>query len=182
MPRVPIVSREQLKPEDRSYFDEISESRGGIRGPYGILLYSPELASRIAATGAYVRFEGNFPNALREVVILTTAKEIQSQYQFTSHAGLAREAKVSEDTIRAIAQGAAPQGLSGDEELVVRYVQELLRHRKISDDTFNAVMARFGVQLTVDLTVLIGHYLMAGAVLAAFEIEPAPGVNPELPL
>ena len=182
MPRLPSVSREQLDPEDRSYFDEISESRGGIRGPYGVLLYSPELASRIAATGAYVRFEGDLPKALREVIILATAREIQSQYQFTSHAGLARQAKVSEDTIQAIALGTAPQGLSGDEELVVRYVQELLRHRKINDDTFNSVIGRFGVQLTVDLTVLIGHYLMAGAVLAAFEVEVAPGVKPELPL
>jgi 4-carboxymuconolactone decarboxylase len=183
MARLPEVSREQLKPEEQPLFDEIVASRGGVRGPYGMLLHSPQLASRVAATGAYVRFDSDFlPNALKEVAILATAREIESQYEFTAHARLAREAGVSEDTISAIAQGTAPLGLSGDEETVARYVQELLRDHKITDATFNAVKDRFGVQETVELTGLIGHYVLVGQVLAAFEVELAPGVAPELPL
>ena len=182
MARVPSVSRDQLKPEEQQYYDEIAESRGSVRGPYGVLLQSPKLAACIAATGAYVRFEGDMPNALREVIILATAREIKAQYEFTAHARLAREAGVSEGTIRAIAQGTAPQGLSGDEELVVRYAQELLRNHKISEATFDAVKDRFGVRGTIDLTGLIGHYLLVGQFLAAFEVELAPGVTPELPL
>ena len=46
MVRLPDVTREQLKPEDQKVFDEIVSSRGGIRGPYGILLHSPGLAAR----------------------------------------------------------------------------------------------------------------------------------------
>lgn len=182
MARVPYVTREQLKPEDRKYFDEIVGTRGGIRGPFGVLLHSPDLAARVADTGAYVRFKFDVPEALKEVVILTTAREIKNQYEFTAHARLAREAKVSEDTIRAIANGTAPRGLSGDEELVVRYTQELLQDHKISEATFNAVNDRFGVQKTVELTALIGHYLLVGQVLAAFDVELAPGAKPELPI
>ena len=182
MARLPSVTREQLKPEDQPYFDEIVASRGSVRGLYGVLLYSPKLAARVADTGSYVRFEGDMSNALKEVIILATAREIKAQYEFTAHARLAREAKVSEDTIRAIAQGTAPQGLSGDEEIVVRYTQELLRDHKISDATFNAVKDRFGVQGTVDLTGLIGHYLLVGQFLAAFDVELASGVTAELPL
>ena len=84
MARIPEVTREDMKLEDREVYDEIAESRGSIRGPYGILLHSPRLAQRIAATGAYVRFEGDLPKDLREVVILTTAREIASQYEFTA--------------------------------------------------------------------------------------------------
>jgi len=182
MARIPYVTREQLKPEDQKYLDEIVGSRGGIRGPYGVLLHSPDLAARVANTGAYVRFNFDVPEGLKEVVIITTAREIKSQYEFTAHARLAREAKVSENTIGAIANGTAPKGLSGDEELVVKYTQELLRNHKISDATFNAVKNRFGVQQTVELTALIGHYLLVGQVLAAFEVELAPGTKPELPI
>ena len=182
MARLPGVTREQLKPGDQPYFDEIAESRGSVRGPYGILLQCPKLAARVAATGAYVRFEGDMPNDLREVVILTTAREIRAQYEFSSHARLAREAGVSEDKIQAIARGTAPEGLSGDEELLVRYTQELLRDHKISDASFNAVLERFGVQGTVELTVLIGHYTLAGQFMAAFDVELSPDMTPELPL
>ena len=182
MARLPEVTRDQLKPEDQEYFDQIVGSRGSIRGPYGVLLHSPKLAARVAHTGTYVRFDCDIPNGLKEVVIITTAREIKSQYEFTAHARLARESGVSEDTIRAIAQGTAPDGLSGDEAMLVRYTKELLQNHKISDATFNAVQDRFGVQGTVDITGLIGHYLLVGQILAAFDVELAPDVTPELPL
>ena len=182
MARLPNLTREQLKSEDQQYYDEIVGSRGSVPGPYGILLHSPKLAARVANTGTYVRFDCDLPNDLKEVVIIATAREIKSQYAFTAHARLAREANVSEDTIKAIAHGTAPQSLSGDEQVLVRYTQELLQGHQISDPTFNAVKGRFGVQGTVDITCLIGHYLLIGQVLAAFDVELAPGTAPELPL
>ena len=181
MARLPNVTRDQLKPDDQQYFDEIVGSRGSVRGPYGVLLHSPKLAARVANTGTYVRFDFKLPEALKEVIIITTAREIKNQYEFAAHARLAREAKVSDNTINAIANGAAPRGLTGDEALVVRYTQELLRDRKISDAAFNAVKNRFGVQNTVDITGLIGHYLLVGQILAAFEVELAPGMKAEIP-
>jgi 4-carboxymuconolactone decarboxylase len=182
MARLPDLNRDQLQPEDQQYYDEILGSRGSVRGPYGVLLHSPKLAARVANTGTYVRFECDLPNSLKEVVIITTAREIKSQYEFTAHARLAREANVSDETIKAIAQGTAPQSLSGDEELLVRFTQQLLRDHKVNDATYSAVKDRFGVQGTVDLTGLIGHYLLVGQFLAVFDVELAPGITPELPL
>ena len=60
------------------------------------------------------------PKPLRETIILATAREIKSQYEFYAHARLARQAGLAEDTIQAIARGTAPQGLSGDEAMLVR--------------------------------------------------------------
>jgi 4-carboxymuconolactone decarboxylase len=128
-----------------------------------------------------VRYNLDLPEALRETIILATAREIKSQYEFVAHARLARQAGLSEDVIKALAQGTAPQGLSGDEEKLVRYVQELLRHHKISDSTFNAVRDRFGMQKTLEITGLVGHYLLVGQILAAFEVELPAGAQPEIP-
>src|ERR687892_477435 len=133
MARLPNLNRDQLKPEDQKFYDVIADSRGGVRGPYGVLMHSPDLAARIAHTGTYVRYNLDLPEALRETIILATAREIKSQYEFYAHARLARQAGLSEDTIQAIAHGTAPQGLAGDEERLVRYVPELLRNHKISD-------------------------------------------------
>lgn len=180
MARLPNVTREGLQPEDQHFFDEIVGSRGSVRGPYGVLLHSPKLAARVAHTGTYVRFDFAIPEALKEVIIIATAREIRNQYEFAAHARLARSHGVAEDTIAAIARGTAPAGLAGDEALVVAYVQELLQNRKISDATFNGVMARFGVQNTVDITGLIGHYLLVGQILTAFEVELPEGAKAEI--
>jgi 4-carboxymuconolactone decarboxylase len=83
--------------------------------------------------------------------------------------------------MKAIAQGSAPEGLSGDEAILVRYTKVLVSNHKISDATFDAVRDRFGVQKTVEITALIGHYLLVGQILAAFEVDLPEGVEPEIP-
>src|SRR5215470_5182427 len=182
MARLPDLTRDQLPLEDRQYYDAIAGSRGGsVRGPYGVLLHSPDLATRVAHTGTYVRFDLDLPETLKELIILATAREIQSQYEFAAHARLARQAGLAESTIQAVATGTAPQGLSGEEAFLVRYVQELLRHHKISDATFNAVQERYGTQKTVEITALVGHYLLVGQILIAFEVDLPAGVTPEIP-
>ncbi len=182
MARLPDVTREQLKPEHRPIYDEIAQSRGTVRGPYAILLHNPGLAQCIAATGSFVRFKGKIPGALREITVLATAREIKSEYEFTAHARFAREAGVSESTIQALAKGTAPRGLSGDEAMVVGFTQELLRNRKVSDGTFDAAKKRLGVDGVVELTGLIGHYQVVGNIIAAFDVQHAPGVKSELTL
>ncbi len=181
MARLANIERDQLKPEDQKFYDAIADSRGSVRGPYGVLMHSPDLAARVAHTGTFVRYNLDLPEALRETIILATAREIRSQYEFYAHARLARQAGLAESTIQAIAHGTAPQGLSGDEEKLVRYVQELLQNHKISDATFNAVRDRFGMQKTLEITGLVGHYLLVGQILAAFEVELPPGEKPEIP-
>jgi 4-carboxymuconolactone decarboxylase len=115
--------------------------------PYGVLLHSPDLAARVAHTGTYGRYNLELPEALRETIIIATAREIKNQ----------------------------------DEAMLVRYVQELLRNHKISNATFNAVRDRFGMQKSLEITGLIGHYLLVGQILAAFEVELPEGAKAEIP-
>jgi alkylhydroperoxidase family enzyme len=91
MARLPNLDKDQLKPEDLKFYDVIADSRGGVRGPYGVLLHSPDLAARVAHTGSYVRYHLELPEALRETII-ATAREIKSPYEFSAHARLARQA------------------------------------------------------------------------------------------
>ena len=171
MARVPTVTRDQLKPEDRGYFDEVVESRGGLKGPYGVLLHVPKLAARVAATGSYVRFDGELPGDLKEVVILATAHEISSTYQFEAHTPLAIAAGVAKETVKLLASGAAPDGLPLTQVAAVHYTRQLLRDKAVDDATFGAAMDRLGLQGVLELTGLVGHYVLVGLVLAAFQVQ-----------
>ena len=180
MARLSDVTRDQLAPEHQEFFDSIASSRGSVRGPYGVLLNSPDLAARVAHTGAYVRFDLDISEAHKEIVICATAREIRQQYEFSAHARLARQAGVPEDVVSAIATGKAPEGLSGIEASLVKYVQELFRNHQVSDETFGEVSGHFGMQKTVEITALMGHYLLVGQILSAFEVELPEGVQPEI--
>ena len=201
--RLPDVTREQIRPEDLPEFDETVRIRGSSQAAYSNLLYCPKLAALVDAMNQlfpldsvmaaglgtpeekweFQRRKGYWRRSkLMEVATLATGREINSQFVFTAHAVHGREEGVSNDTIRAIAQRTAPLGLSGDEELVVRFTQELLRDRKISDATFNGIKDRFGVQWAVELAGIICYNVMLGYLLMAFEEELPAGMSPELPL
>ena len=50
----------------------------------------------------------------------------------------------------------------------------------MSDETFGEVSGHFGMQKTVEITALMGHYLLVGQILSAFEVELPEGVQPEI--
>ncbi|MFQ5875963.1 MAG: carboxymuconolactone decarboxylase family protein [Dehalococcoidia bacterium] len=180
MPRVPSLSRGDLPENDRYIYDEIASSRGEVVGPFSVLLNSPKAARRIAHLGAYIRFQSALPVSVRELVILTTAREWDCQLEWTSHEPLARKAGIREEAIRAIRDQAAPQGLKPEEATVVRYCQEVLREHRVSEETFREASERFGDQGVTELTATLGYYSMLAAILNALEVEPE--TEPLLPL
>lgn len=181
MTRVPTISsRDDLPAEARPMFDEIAASRNGrVSGPFAVLLNSPEVARRIAHTGAYVRFESTLSTEILELATIAAAREIDCQYEWSAHEGQARDAGVREEAIIAIRDKKAPEGLTQDEAVIVNYVLELLRTNRVSEPTFKAAMDMLGVQKVTDLTVAVGYYGMIGMALNAFEVMPE---TPLLPL
>ena len=64
---------------------------------------------------------------------------------------------------------------------VVNYGQEFYRTRKVSQDTFDAALAQFGVLGLTELTNLMGCYSMLAFNVNAFGVE-LPEDSPEKPL
>jgi 4-carboxymuconolactone decarboxylase len=172
MPRIPTVTRESLPADKRSIYDTIGQSRGQVSGPFPVLLNSPEVAGRIAALGHYLRYESTLKPMIRELAIMTVAREFDCQYAWTSHESLARQAGVRDEAITALRDRKAPQGLTEEETDIVRYAQELVRNRRVSEATFQAVLARLGPQGITELTATMGYYTMLGFALNAFDVQP----------
>lgn len=70
-----IDKKEDLAPEHRSVYETIAESRGAVGGPFVALLHSPEVASRTAHLGRYLRFEGILDKKVVELATLAAARE-----------------------------------------------------------------------------------------------------------
>ncbi len=182
MARVKMIqSKSDVPKGGEAAWDAITESRGRVVGPFQVLLHSPELAKRIAATGAYARFDGGVPQDMREIAILTVAREMNSLFEWGAHAPLARKAGVREDVIAAIRDRKAPAGLNENEAQVFGYVSQLLAKKRVDEATFRALEKRFGVPGVVELTGLLGHYVTIACTLNAFEVTPGPEME-QLPV
>ena len=165
-----IDKREDLTPEHRSIYDTIAESRGAVKGPFVALLHSPELASRTAHVGRYLRFEGILDKKVVELATLAAARELECKHEWAAHIIYARDAGVPLETIRAIHQRKGMEHFSSEDAQVISYVQELLRSRRASEPTFQALYARLGERGLVELTATIGYYAMLACILTGFDV------------
>ena len=181
MARIPLITtREGVPSENRHIFDAIEDSRSQVRGPFPVLLHSPEVAGRTANLGAYIRFESTLPPDLRELAIITTSREFDCEYEWSAHATLAREAGVREEAIQVVANRGQLDSLTVDEAMIVGYGRALFRDHRVSDTTFEAARERLGEQGVTELTATFGYYAMLACTLNTFQVRPPPD-TPRLP-
>ncbi len=173
MPRLTaIATKDQLPAEAHAIFDTIAESRGTVRGPFAVLLHSPELAARTAHLGAFVRFESSVPDAIRELAVLTGAHIWRCEYEWAAHLPLAARLGVRAEAIEAIARDADLDAFTEQEALIVRYTRALLGEHRVDTATFEAVRAAYGDRALVELTTALGYYSMLAVMLNAAEVAP----------
>ena len=176
MPRIPLIEKKQdVAAEYHTVFDRIPESRGQVRGPFGVFMHSPVVADRSAHLGAYLRFESKLAPAERELVVLTVARTMDCRYEWAAHAPMARKAGVREEAIAILRDGKAPAGLTHAEAEIVAYVRQVLVNHRVEDGTFTALRERLGVASLVELTAMTGYYAMLACSLNAFDVTPPAG-------
>jgi 4-carboxymuconolactone decarboxylase len=166
------LSREDLNPAQVEVYNSISAgARGGVRGPFKILLHSPELAKRVEQLGLYARFQCKVPERLRELAINTVAFRWRASYEWYVHAPLAQKQGVPEHVLEAIGTGRQPVFTADADEVVYDYVTEVLETGKVSERTFHRASTLLGDQGVVDLTGLVGYYTLLALTINAFEVE-----------
>ena len=177
--RLPLItSRDSLPADAQPHFDAIAASRGGrVGGPFAVMMHSPDIASRTAHVGTYVRFESVLPQRLREIAAMVASREFDCEYEWGAHAAGAVREGVPESVIAAIAGGGEPAGLAEDEALVVRYGRQLLAKHRVDDETFEAVRALLGEQGVIDLTATLGYYAMIACALNVAEVKAGEGAS-----
>jgi 4-carboxymuconolactone decarboxylase len=159
--RLPLPAREAMTPAQREAADAlIAGPRKGVYGPFLPLLRSPALLDRIARTGEYLRFESVLDARVRELVTCAAARHVGNQFEWQMHAPLAQKAGVAASALESLRVGARPKELKPDEELALDFARELMATHGVSDTTFEAALPVFGEQGVVELTTLVGYFVM----------------------
>ncbi|MBV8716169.1 MAG: carboxymuconolactone decarboxylase family protein [Chloroflexi bacterium] len=173
MSRLPPPDRDALSSEDLAVWDRIAAVRGGVRGPFGVLMHVPQLADRVRGLEDYFRFDGELPGADRELVILVTAREMEARYAWARHEHRAHEEGTRAAAVEAVRTNGALDGLTKRERLLVEITRALLRTRRLTEEQYAEATAELGSRQLIELVGLAGHYSLVGLTLGAFDV-PAP--------
>ena len=185
MARVPAVTRESVPDSQWSAFDQVVERRGGIPagGPGLVILNAPEVALRVGDLALFMRSETSLAPRIRELGMILTARENNCQYIWNAHAALARAAGLRDDIVDALRDKTELSEMAPDEAAVIDYGREFFRTRRVSQATFDAALAQFGVLGLTELTNLMGCYAMLAFNVNAFGVGlPEERTEKELPI
>jgi 4-carboxymuconolactone decarboxylase len=150
-------------------------------GPLAAAMHCPDLAEKWSELGVVLRFNSGFEPRLREFVILLVGRYWDCEFEWYSHEQEARRAGVSERTIETLRYGEGRFGQS-DEQAIYDYAVELLRDHRASDETYQRIVDAYGTAGIVELTALIGYYVMVALTLNAHRIGVPEGVSSPLPI
>jgi 4-carboxymuconolactone decarboxylase len=183
--RLPLPKREDLDEAGKRHFDRVSApgvSIAGLQGPSGIQLYSPRTAEHVRALNRYLRFEAGFTPRVREIAILTTAREMDSQFEWCAHEPEALKEGVEPGVIDVIKHRKATAGLDETDAAVIELGRQIFRDHKVTAETFAKVKTLFGPHKLVELVMLMGNYAGTAALLAAVDMQLHVGQKPLLPI
>ena len=186
MPRIPMPIREKVPPAHLAAFDEIARGRAIIPewSPTGMMTNSPEAARHFERIKVHLRDDSTaLPARIRELAMILTGRETDSPCVWDIHAALARQAGLSDQLVDAIRDKKELPQMSSGEAAVVKFARELHRDHKVNPDTFQEVLDHFGVQGSIELTMLMALYVMPAFIAHAFGIEPSRDTpEPRLPI
>ena len=181
MTRVPQPTRAELDPEAQAVYDQIAGTRGGVVGPFGVLLHHPPLCERVAALGEQLRFRSSLPPADRELAILTVGRELEAAYEWYAHEIIARREGTRPEAIVVLRDGKPTTGLTSRESLIIDTVRALQRAHRLTRAEFARAEVELGRKGLVELITLAGYYGMVGGILNVFDVDLPPGVPPPFP-
>jgi 4-carboxymuconolactone decarboxylase len=179
--RMPEIPADKLTDTQREAAAEFAAGRGyAVRGPFAVMLRSPEVMLRAKAMGDYVRFKSTIPPRLNELALIITARQWVQNYEWLAHRRLAEKAGLQPAIAQAIADGRRPNGMAADEEVVYDFCTELHANRSVSDATYQRALERFGEQGIVDLIAANGYYTFNAMMMNVARTALPAGAKAEL--
>jgi 4-carboxymuconolactone decarboxylase len=182
--RLPLPNRDDLDEIGREAYDRGTRpgaTIAGLQGPAGIQLYTRG-APHVVALNQYLRFKSGIAPRVREIAILTTAREMDSQFEWVAHEPEALQEGVPMAVIDAIKHRKSTAGLADADAAVIELGRQIWRDHKVTPELFAEAKSLFGPNMLIDIVLLMGNYASTAALLATVDMQLHKGKEPLLPI
>jgi 4-carboxymuconolactone decarboxylase len=107
---------------------------------------------------------GKIPARERELMILRTAWNCQSPYEWGQHVIMGKRSGLSPEEIRKVASDSL-DGWDAHDQVLINAADELHREFCITDQTWSALSEIYEIDQLIELPMLVGHYHLVAMTL-----------------
>lgn len=185
--RLSPIRREELgEGQQKSYDAAMARPAGGLnlaglKGPGGVWIRFPQLGPHMGAMNRILRSELDLDPRLVEVAILATAREMDSQFEWSMHEPVALKEGVAPETVEAIKHRQALSGVPEKEAVLIELAREAVGAKKVGPATYARAIAALGEKGVLNFVALISAYAMTAIVLSVFDQQLHDGQEALLP-
>ncbi|MEU1914484.1 carboxymuconolactone decarboxylase family protein [Streptomyces massasporeus] len=177
-PRLMPLPEEEWDPRTRELLAVAPhDPGGGVPNIFTTLVRHPDLYEQFLPFGGQLLGRGRLPGDVRELLILRTAWNTGSRYEWGRHLPLARAEGVTEADIDRIGEGPEAPGWTDLQRHLIRAADELHGDATISDATWKGLAERFDEAELIEIAMLVGQYHMVAFFLNATGVALEPGFD-----
>ena len=175
MARVALLNKEQVSDSFREMYRRIEEQGQEVLNVVKLVANCPQMGQE------YFRFAGsvlkgeNVPMKYRELATLRVGNLAGADYEFLHHTPLGLSAGLIREQINEIGTWTESSLFDEQEQTVLRYTDEVARDNCVTDETFEKLREYFSEHDVVELTLVIGYFVMLCRILVALQLEMEPG-------
>jgi 4-carboxymuconolactone decarboxylase len=180
-PRIPPLPPEEWEGDVKQILEAVPggvENRLGDNNIFPTFARHPDLFRAWLRFGGYLLTSGRLPGRDRELLILRTAINCGSSYEWGQHVRISLAGGIDRETIDRVLEGPDAQGWNEHEVALLRAADELHGQSRISDGTWTTLAETYGTEELIEVTMVIGHYTMLAGALNSFGVELDEGLEP----
>ena len=154
-----------------------ADARLGDLNIFATLARNPELFKAWLPFGGYLLTAGTLSGRDRELLILRTALNCKSPYEWGQHVRISLDGGIDRETIDRVVDGPDADGWSEGEAALLRAADELHAHAKISDETWAALADVYDDRQLIEIAMTVGQYHMVAFALNSLGVEQDEGLE-----
>jgi alkylhydroperoxidase family enzyme len=120
---------------------------------------------------------GKIPARDRELLVLRTGWNCQSEYEWAQHVVIGRAAGLSDEEILRITAGPDAGGWSEFDATLLRAADELHQDWCVTDPTWAALAEVYDTSQLIELPMLVGQYHLVAMTLNSLGVQLDPGLT-----
>jgi 4-carboxymuconolactone decarboxylase len=157
--------------------DEWSDDRVPRFNIFATLARHPDLFKAWLPFGGYLLTGGTLSPRDRELLILRTAVNCGSPYEWGQHVRIALGLEIDRETIDRVAAGPDAPGWPEAEALLLRAADELHGEATIGHETWAALADAYDERQLIEIPMLVGQYHMVAFALNSLGVEQDEGLE-----
>jgi len=141
---------------------------------FRMMAHSPAYFEQYCRLGGAIRNKGELDPIVRELAITRTGILCEAPYEIVAHKRIGRNVGVTDAQNAALEDWQSATCFDDVQRAALAFADEIVKLRKPTDATFNAIAAKLTPGALVELQLSVGFYIMTSKFLETFGIDMQP--------